>query len=112
MRYTDTLRIYYWNNDHTCKIISLQNFVLLVLILTKSCAKNDLPDTIDLKKNCCFSPDDQRIGKSQKWYCPNFDDSKWIVIDAGKSWEKLDFRDLDGFAWYRKTVEIPSGLDR
>jgi hypothetical protein len=84
------------------------NFILFVLILTTSCVKNNAPGTIDLEKNWRFSPDEDNIGKLEKWYSVDFDDSKWAKIDAGKRWEELGYADLDSFAWYRKTVEIPA----
>lgn len=108
MNYSRILKTNNWNKSQTCKIITFLNFILLVLFLTTSCVKNDLPDTIDLEKNWRFAPDEKNIGKSEKWYSRTFDDSKWVVIDVGKRWEELGYRDLDGFAWYRKAVEIPA----
>jgi hypothetical protein len=89
------------------KMCTFLSFILLILILTTSCVKNDSPKNIDLEKNWRFSPDEKNIGKSEKWYSVNFDDSQWAMIDAGKRWEDLGYRDLDSFGWYKKTVEIP-----
>ena len=96
------------NNKTNLRIITFLSFILLAFILTTSCAKNDSLKTIDLEKNWRFSPDEKNIGKSEKWYAVDFDDSNWAVLDAGKRWEDLGYRDLDGFGWYRKTVEIPA----
>ena len=108
MKYSRILKMDNWNNNQTCKISTFLNYILLVLILTTSCVKKDLLDTIDLEKNWFFSPDEKNIGKSEKWYSVNFDDSQWAKIDAGKRWEDFGYRDLDAFCWYRKTVEIPA----
>ncbi len=63
------------------------SIILLMLVITISCVKNDSPKTIDLSKSWHFSPDKKYIGMSEKWYAINFDDSKWATIDAGKRWE-------------------------
>ena len=81
---------------------------LLILLLVAACMKNDSPETINLSTNWRFSPDENNIGKSEKWYLPNFDDTNWIKIDAGKRWEDQGYPDLDSYGWYRKTVEVPS----
>ena len=80
--------------------------ILFILSLTTSCVKNDLPETIDLSKNWRFAPDENNIGMSEKWYSVDFDDSQWVVLDAGKRWEDQGFRDLDSYGWYRKSVDI------
>jgi hypothetical protein len=76
--------------------------------LTSSCVKNDFPKTIDLTTNWQFSPDEKSIGMSDKCCSIDFDDSKWNTIDAGERWEEQGYPDLDGYGWYRKTVEIPA----
>ncbi len=79
---------------------------LLVFVLAISC-KQKVPESIDLSANWQFSPDEKNMGSSEKWYDPNFDDSQWDVIDAGKKWEDQGYPDLDSYGWYRKTVDIP-----
>ncbi|VAX16209.1 alpha-galactosidase, partial [hydrothermal vent metagenome] len=41
---------------------------------------------------------------------PNFDDTYWKNIDVNKRWEDQGYKKLDGFAWYRIKVIIPSSL--
>ena len=84
------------------------SLILFILTLTMSCIKTDSPQTIDLLKNWRFSPDENNIGISEKWYTINFDDSQWDTLDAGKRWEEQGYPDLDSFGWYRKTVDIPA----
>jgi len=62
--------------------------------------------TIDLSKNWKFSPDENNIGMSEKWFDSDFDDSNWAMIDGGKRWEDQGYPDLDDYAWYRKTIDI------
>ncbi len=51
-----------------------------------------------------------QIGDDLAWADPNFDDSAWETIIAGKTWEMQGYANLDGFAWYRYSVVIPSAL--
>lgn len=64
--------------------------------------------TIDLSKNWHFSPDENNVGISEKWYKIDFDDSQWAIIDGGKKWEDQGYPELDSVAWYRKRVAIPA----
>lgn len=83
--------------------------LLLILTFTMSCVRNNSPETIDLSENWRFSPDENNIGSSEKWNSINFDDSKWVMLDAGIKWEEQGYPDLDSYGWYRKTVDIPAG---
>ena len=38
------------------------------------------------------------------------DDSDWLPIRPGLSWEKQGFPDYDGYAWYRIHVRLPESL--
>jgi len=86
---------------------TIVSLLLLILILTTSCVKKESPEIIELSKNWRFSPDKKNIGTSEKWYAVSFDDSQWAMLDAGKKWEEQGYPDLDGYAWYRKTIDIP-----
>ncbi|MBD3373605.1 family 16 glycosylhydrolase [candidate division KSB1 bacterium] len=81
--------------------------VFMGILLFIACAQNDTPETLDLAKNWRFAPDQNNVGKSEQWFSEPFDDSQWALIDAGTRWEELGYRDLDGYAWYRKRIEIP-----
>ena len=45
-------------------------------------------------------------GDNPAWGSPGFDDSGWSRIETGKTSEQQGFRDLTGFAWYRRRVEL------
>nr|WP_321451559.1 beta galactosidase jelly roll domain-containing protein [uncultured Carboxylicivirga sp.] len=48
------------------------------------------------------------IGDKQQWKNPTFDDSMWDQIKSGQDWESQGYNDYNGFAWYRKTLNIQS----
>ena len=83
-------------------------FFLIITVLF-GCGTNKPPETIDLSKAWKFSPDPENAGINEKWFSVDFDDAAWKTLDAGVRWEDLGYRDLDGYAWYRKTVDIPAG---
>jgi len=82
--------------------------IVFILAVSLSCVNSNSQKTIDLVKNWKFSPDTDNIGVSEKWFALGFDDSKWDILNAGIRWEDQGHPDLDGNAWYRKTVVIPN----
>ena len=80
---------------------------MFVIGVITACQTDNTPETIDVSKDWKFSPDTSNVGIDQKWFTENFDDSGWKTLDAGARWEDLGYPDLDGYAWYRKTVNIP-----
>jgi len=82
-------------------------FFLIITVLF-GCGTNKSPETIDLSKAWKFSPDRKDAGVEEKWFSSDFDDSGWKVVNAGERWEDFGYPDLDGYGWYRKSVEIPS----
>jgi len=99
-------------------MLSMKNFTLTLIVLVlfsaasltqeKCIEKQKISETIDLSENWRFSPDENNIGVSEKWYAANYNDTKWDTLDAGERWENQGYKDLDAYAWYRKTVDIPS----
>jgi len=47
------------------------------------------------------------LGDSKKFAKPEYDDSDWEKIYVPDSWQDEGFRNYNGYAWYRKTVEVP-----
>ncbi|MDZ7374464.1 MAG: glycoside hydrolase, partial [candidate division KSB1 bacterium] len=60
---------------------------------------------IDLSGTWRFRPGDDTC-----WARPGLDDTRWDEIRVPSYWEKEGYPDLDGYAWYRKTVVIPKDL--
>lgn len=46
-------------------------------------------------------------GDDLSWAQPGIDDSEWARIETGKTWEEQGFRNLTGFAWYRRQISLP-----
>lgn len=57
---------------------------------------------ISLEGNWRFS-----IGDDTAWASPEFDDKDWEKIKVPSTWEDQGFHGYNGYAWYRKTFEIP-----
>ncbi len=49
-------------------------------------------------------------GDNLEWAKPEFDDTGWPLLITGRTWEQQGYAQLDGFAWYRTSVVIPSTL--
>jgi stage II sporulation SpoE-like protein len=47
-------------------------------------------------------------GDDPRWASPDLDDSAWPLLHSDKPWTEQGYPNLDGFAWYRFTVEPPS----
>ncbi len=48
-------------------------------------------------------------GDDLRWASPQFDDSGWANIEVGKTWEEQGYRNLTGFAWYRRHIVLGPG---
>ena len=60
---------------------------------------------IDLEGNWRFS-----IGDDTTWASPDYSDNNWEKIKVPGMWEDQGFHGYNGYAWYRKTFEIPENL--
>lgn len=54
-----------------------------------------------------FRTDPDKQGQQAEWFASDMDDSGWLNIGIGKSWEEFGHT-YDGVAWYRRTVELPA----
>ncbi|HEX2395774.1 MAG TPA: beta galactosidase jelly roll domain-containing protein [Bacteroidales bacterium] len=50
------------------------------------------------------------IGIDDKWAAPDYDDSDWEKIKVPSSWEDQGFNGYNGYAFYRKKINISSSL--
>ncbi|MCC6124932.1 MAG: hypothetical protein IT426_08220 [Pirellulales bacterium] len=56
-----------------------------------------------------FKPDPRNEGLKQGWQKAELAEEKeWKKIRIGANWESQDYPNVDGWAWYRTTVEIPA----
>ena len=49
-----------------------------------------------------------KTGDNKEWKEPNFNDKNWDSIVVPGYWEPQGYNNYDGYAWYRKTVKVPS----
>ncbi len=55
-----------------------------------------------------FLPDGLAEGAAALWYAVDLDDSGWETIQANRHWESQGYPELDGWAWYRIQVAVPT----
>ncbi len=51
-------------------------------------------------------------GDNPDWALPAYDDSAWVRLAAGRSWEEQGWAGYDGFGWYRQIINIPPAFAR
>jgi beta-glucuronidase len=57
-----------------------------------------------------FAVDPHRQGVHDAWFEPGFDDVAWAPVRVPHTWNVMrGHRDYSGFAWYRRTFELPAG---
>jgi hypothetical protein len=99
-----------WNNralikaGFTCMSVVLFAGMLL-LLHAGICAAGDT--RLDLTSGWRFRPDADNVGFAEGWHTASYSDHDWAVLDAGKRWEDQGFPDVDGYAWYRRRVDVP-----
>ncbi len=76
-------------------------------------ARTDIQENYKIVKTLTepwrFRTDPESKGDNEKWFALGFDDSTWPQIKSGSFWEDQGFPNYDGAAWYRLTINIPSG---
>ncbi len=65
---------------------------------------------IDLSTNWLFQTDPTNIGVGKGWSKPELDDSSWEKQQQAGVWEYAGHAGYDGYAWYRKWVDIPANM--
>jgi sialate O-acetylesterase len=88
------------------KLILKCLFLFTLATLLFSCEQsvgNDYRTVVKLNGYWKFS-----IGDDSTWSSPSFNDESWESIYTPKNWERQGYVGYDGFAWYRKTLFIPS----
>ncbi len=88
------------------KVLFFLVFVFTI-VLYGSNTKIKKESIIKLENGWKFHP-----GDNLEYANANFDDSNWKEISIGKFWEKQGYKKLDGYAWYRIKVIIPSALKK
>ncbi len=86
------------------KINVLLGITLLFVILV-GCSRENEQSAISMNQPWQFYP-----GDHVRYPATDFNDTTWALISPSKPWERQGFKSLDGYAWYRCTVMIPSAL--
>ena len=53
---------------------------------------------------------DPGFTESPRWTSAEYDDSGWSTMDIPTLWEEAGMEGFDGFAWFRKTVDLPADV--
>jgi sialate O-acetylesterase len=79
--------------------------VLFLITLSINAGATDFQKEFSLQGNWSF-----KIGDNPEWSKINFDDSNWKKIYVPSPWEDEGYQGYDGYAWYRRVIEIPSSF--
>src|SRR5687768_3434664 len=60
--------------------------------------------SLDLSGNWKF-----QAGDDPAWSSPGFDDSSWATVQVPKQYGHDEFKEYDGFGWYRIEFTLPKG---
>ena len=83
------------------------NLVLFVSALSIALAQPAQP-TQDLAAGWRFKPDPEHVGLRDGWHTVSTSDGDWATVQAGLRWEDQGFPDADGYAWYRRWLDVPA----
>lgn len=90
-----------WSDDKKNQEIDDNNFFGSVNKMLGVNEKN----YINLEGNWRFS-----IGDDTAWASSDFYDNNWEKIKVPSTWEDQGFHGYNGYAWYRKTFEVPKEM--
>jgi sialate O-acetylesterase len=80
---------------------------VLILLFTKTNQVKAMDDNLvllqSLKGSWLFS-----IGMNEEWASPKFNDSDWETVRVPSPWEEEGFNGYNGYAFYRKKINISS----
>ena len=80
---------------------------LLLAVILAGCMHEQKQSFIDLNVPWKFKP-----GDNLAWAAPTLDEKGWDSILPSQWWEEQGHQKLNGFAWYRIKVIIPSSLKK
>jgi hypothetical protein len=82
--------------------------ITVMAFLLASCKKSpENKDILTIRDAWKF-----KTGDNLEWAEPGFNDSQWDTLTARLFWERQGYPGYDGYAWYRKSVFIPSYLKK
>lgn len=78
---------------------------LCLMFLDGDAGSEDWKLILDLKGTWKF-----QIGDDPSWKDPRLNETGWKTISVPGEWEDQGYPGYDGYAWYRKTFFLPSGI--
>jgi hypothetical protein len=106
----------FWNSlSGILILILLTGNIFLSSLFLNACRINNNNNNIDQNENFKTEIDLKgewkfSIGDDLKWLKPEFNDNNWENIKVPSPWENEGFNGYDGYAWYRKHLNIPLSL--
>ena len=87
--------------------IIFNSIILLIILLisTRELYANNYYAEVPLNSKWNFS-----IGDNHEWAKVNFDDADWDRIYVPSRWEDEGYEGYNGYAWYRKKINIPESF--
>jgi hypothetical protein len=104
---TSTLRLF--SLDRLCRVLA---FILALATIAPAC-RAAAPLVVEGVGRAAIPIDGPwqfHPGDDSSWSSSAYDDSSWSSIQAGHPWEGQGYRDLTGFAWYRRHIVLPANL--
>ena len=79
-------------------------FLVLFFAVMCTSGKKSVPEVI------YFTDWKFKTGDNLNWAKPDFNDAKWENQISGVMWEGQGHPGYDGYAWYRKSFDLPKGM--
>jgi len=86
---------------------ALSWLMMLSLLFVSFASSQEWKSVLDLRGKWKF-----QLADDKKWAEKSFNDSKWEEIFVPSPWEDEGFPGYDGYAWYRKHFNLPSGAEK
>ena len=65
---------------------------------------------LDLSTDWLMQEDPHDVGQAAGWQNAEFDDADWRHVPEPGPWENQGLPGYDGYAWYRRWVDVPEGF--
>jgi hypothetical protein len=103
--------------------MAIRNLLVLWVVVAGAClpASSQVPSAATSVAPIDLQTDRQMVtpvsrnwrfcgGDDSRWAAPDFDDSKWKVLQPTAEWEAQGFAALHNLAWFRFRLTVPAGM--
>jgi hypothetical protein len=66
-------------------------------------------EVMDLRGQWVFRTDADDVGRAEQWFAVHHPDGEWSAIEIAEWWEPQGYV-YDGYAWYRRPLDVPDTL--